>query len=62
MVSWHCETIDESIPEDQADIARVGFSVSNKLEGNRPEGGDADKLEHAVRCLVYSVKEDIIGF
>ena len=62
VVSCYWALIDGSVPEDQADIAGVGFRVSNEFEGDCPKRGDADELKHAVGCLVYSVEEDIVGF
>ena len=61
-MSCYWALIDGSVPEDQADIAGVGFRVSNEFEGDCPKRGDADELKHAVGGLVYSVEEDIVGF
>ena len=62
VVSCYWVSIDGSVPEDQADIARVGFRVSNEFEGDSPKRGDANELKHAIGRLVYSVEEDIVGF
>ena len=62
VVSYYWGSIDGSVPEDQADIAGVGFRVSNEFEGDCPKRGDADELKHAIWSLVYSVEEDIVGF